>query len=79
MYTYLYQRSIKIDDIITFSNGKVNYFNHSSFTLLFLNRWCHSPFFADVAKGAFVRINIGQNNGEPVYRVMKPIFEFNEF
>jgi RNA polymerase-associated protein RTF1 len=32
-------------------------------------RWCHSPFFPDVAKGAFVRINIGQNNGEPVYRV----------
>ncbi|CAF4281503.1 unnamed protein product, partial [Rotaria sordida] len=30
--------------------------------------WCHSPFFAKVARGAFVRINIGQNNGEPVYR-----------
>jgi len=34
-----------------------------------MEKWCHSPFFADVAKGAFVRINIGQNNGEPVYRV----------
>lgn len=34
-----------------------------------MEKWCHSPFFADVAKGAFVRINIGQNNGEPVYRI----------
>ncbi|CAF4606654.1 unnamed protein product [Rotaria sp. Silwood1] len=34
-----------------------------------MEKWCHSPFFAKVAKGAFVRINIGQNNGEPVYRV----------
>ncbi|CAF4010981.1 unnamed protein product [Rotaria magnacalcarata] len=34
-----------------------------------MEKWCHSPFFADVAKGAFVRINIGQNNGEAVYRV----------
>ncbi|CAF1067804.1 unnamed protein product [Adineta steineri] len=34
-----------------------------------MEKWCHSPFFSDVAKGSFVRINIGQNNGEPVYRV----------
>lgn len=34
-----------------------------------MEKWCHAPFFADVAKGAFVRINIGQNNGVPVYRV----------
>ncbi|CAF1070326.1 unnamed protein product [Rotaria sordida] len=34
-----------------------------------MEKWCHAPFFADVAKGAFVRINIGQNNGKPVYRV----------
>lgn len=34
-----------------------------------MEKWCHAPFFADVAKGAFVRINIGQNNGMPVYRV----------
>ncbi|CAF1654882.1 unnamed protein product, partial [Adineta ricciae] len=34
-----------------------------------MEKWCHAPFFADVAKGAFVRINIGQSNGEPVYRV----------
>jgi len=34
-----------------------------------MEKWCHSPFFAEVANGAFVRINIGQNNGEPVYRV----------
>ena len=33
------------------------------------SRWCHAPFFAQVARGAFVRINIGQNNGAPVYRV----------
>lgn len=34
-----------------------------------MEKWCHAPFFADVAKGAFVRINIGQNNGMPVYRI----------
>ncbi|CAF0858845.1 unnamed protein product, partial [Rotaria sordida] len=34
-----------------------------------MEKWCHSPFFAKVARGAFVRINIGQNNGEPVYRI----------
>lgn len=32
-------------------------------------RWCHTPFFAKVAKGAFVRINIGQSSSGPVYRV----------
>jgi len=46
---------------------------------LILNRWCHSPFFPDVAKGAFVRINIGQNNGEPVYRVKYFIFLIQNF
>lgn len=34
-----------------------------------MEKWCHAPFFASVAKGAFVRINIGQNNGVPVYRI----------
>ncbi|CAF1464538.1 unnamed protein product [Adineta steineri] len=34
-----------------------------------MEKWCHAPFFSNVAKGAFVRINIGQNNGSPVYRV----------
>ncbi|CAF1203249.1 unnamed protein product [Adineta steineri] len=34
-----------------------------------MEKWCHAPFFSSVAKGAFVRINIGQNNGSPVYRV----------
>jgi hypothetical protein len=38
--------------------------------LFILYRWCHSSFFPNVAKGAFVRINIGQNNGVPVYRVI---------
>lgn len=34
-----------------------------------MEKWCHAPFFANVVKGAFVRINIGQNNGKPVYRL----------
>ncbi|CAF3499645.1 unnamed protein product [Rotaria sp. Silwood1] len=34
-----------------------------------MEKWCHAPFFTDVVKGAFVRINIGQNNGKPVYRL----------
>ncbi|CAF1103389.1 unnamed protein product [Adineta ricciae] len=34
-----------------------------------MEKWCHAPFFPKVAKGAFVRINIGQHNGAPVYRV----------
>ncbi|UJR09158.1 hypothetical protein I4U23_013406 [Adineta vaga] len=34
-----------------------------------MEKWCHAPFFPKVAKGAFVRINIGQNNGSPVYRI----------
>jgi len=34
-----------------------------------MEKWCHAPFFSLVAKGAFVRINIGQNSGSPVYRI----------
>ncbi|CAF3774009.1 unnamed protein product [Rotaria magnacalcarata] len=34
-----------------------------------MEKWCHAPFFNQVVKGAFVRINIGQNNGATVYRV----------
>ncbi|CAF0857191.1 unnamed protein product [Didymodactylos carnosus] len=34
-----------------------------------MEKWCHAPFFPAVARGAFVRINIGQNAGNPVYRI----------
>ncbi|CAF3326800.1 unnamed protein product [Rotaria socialis] len=34
-----------------------------------MEKWCHAPFFNQVVKGAFVRINIGQNNGVTIYRV----------
>lgn len=32
-------------------------------------KWCHSPFFASVVTGSFVRIGIGNANSEQVYRV----------
>ncbi|CAL1277548.1 unnamed protein product [Larinioides sclopetarius] len=34
-----------------------------------LERWVHAPFFAKTVIGCFVRIGIGANNGNPVYRV----------
>ncbi|CAF0766093.1 unnamed protein product [Didymodactylos carnosus] len=34
-------------------------------------KMCHAPFFADIDKRVFVRINIGQNGDSPVYRIGK--------
>ncbi|GIX92916.1 RNA polymerase-associated protein RTF1 homolog [Caerostris darwini] len=34
-----------------------------------LEKWVHAPFFAKTVIGCFVRIGIGANNGNPVYRV----------
>ncbi|CAL8098873.1 unnamed protein product [Calicophoron daubneyi] len=33
-----------------------------------MEKWVHMPFFDDLVKGCFVRINIGLNQGVPVYR-----------
>ncbi|KAF6779547.1 hypothetical protein AHF37_00900 [Paragonimus kellicotti] len=33
-----------------------------------IEKWVHMPFFDDLIKGCFVRINIGLNQGVPVYR-----------
>ncbi|CAH0598767.1 unnamed protein product [Chrysodeixis includens] len=38
-----------------------------------LERLVHLPFFARVVNGCFVRIGIGNNNGNPVYRVAEII------
>ncbi|XP_041985777.1 RNA polymerase-associated protein Rtf1 [Aricia agestis] len=38
-----------------------------------LEKLVHLPFFARVVKGCFVRIGIGNNNGNPVYRVAEII------
>lgn len=32
-------------------------------------KWCHLPFFKKLATGCFVRVGIGMNKGESVYRV----------
>jgi hypothetical protein len=70
MYINNNKITVKIDGFISFSNGKVkDCFLLKKINLICVHRWCHAPFFADVAKGAFVRINIGQNDGTPVYRV----------
>ena len=34
-----------------------------------LCRWVHMPFFAEVVKGCYVRLGIGQHEGRMVYRV----------
>ncbi|KAJ8680449.1 hypothetical protein QAD02_016236 [Eretmocerus hayati] len=34
-----------------------------------IERFVHLPFFERVARGCFVRIGIGNNNGRPVYRI----------
>ncbi|CAH8608843.1 unnamed protein product [Dicrocoelium dendriticum] len=33
-----------------------------------MEKWVHMPFFSDLVRGCFVRINIGLNQGVPVYR-----------
>ncbi|KAJ0170432.1 hypothetical protein K1T71_013803 [Dendrolimus kikuchii] len=38
-----------------------------------LERLVHLPFFSSVVQGCFVRIGIGNNNGNPVYRVAEII------
>ncbi|GFV35099.1 RNA polymerase-associated protein RTF1 homolog [Trichonephila clavipes] len=38
-----------------------------------LERWVHAPFFTKTVVGCFVRIGIGANNGNPVYRVAEII------
>lgn len=34
-----------------------------------VEKWCHAPFFESVTRGCFVKIGIGNNASEPVYRV----------
>ncbi|XP_019849879.1 PREDICTED: RNA polymerase-associated protein RTF1 homolog [Amphimedon queenslandica] len=34
-----------------------------------LEKWVHMPFFADVIRGCYVRIGIGQHEGRMIYRV----------
>lgn len=34
-----------------------------------VEKWCHAPFFKKVACGCFVRIGIGMNQGNSIYRV----------
>ncbi|XP_076272713.1 RNA polymerase-associated protein Rtf1 [Rhynchophorus ferrugineus] len=38
-----------------------------------LERFVHMPFFDRIAKGCFIKIGIGQNNGAPVYRAAEVI------
>ncbi|KAI0981095.1 hypothetical protein GJ496_001498 [Pomphorhynchus laevis] len=34
-----------------------------------LAKWCHAPFFREVALGSFVRVGVGIANSDPVYRI----------
>lgn len=38
-----------------------------------MSQWCHTPFFRDTVIGCFVRLSIGTNNKQPVYRVAEII------
>ncbi|KAA3672952.1 uncharacterized protein DEA37_0013796, partial [Paragonimus westermani] len=38
-----------------------------------IEKWVHMPFFDDLIKGCFVRINIGLNQGVPVYRCVEVV------
>ncbi|KAJ2943207.1 hypothetical protein O0L34_g18920 [Tuta absoluta] len=52
------------------SRDQINKLRLSRFKL---ERLVHLPFFARVVNGCFVRIGIGNNNGNPVYRVAEII------
>ncbi|KAJ8706153.1 hypothetical protein PYW07_010930 [Mythimna separata] len=52
------------------SKDQINKLRLSRFKL---ERLVHLPFFARVVNGCFVRIGIGNNNGNPVYRVAEII------
>ncbi|XP_050680354.1 RNA polymerase-associated protein Rtf1 [Leptidea sinapis] len=52
------------------STDQINKLRLSRFKL---ERLVHLPFFARVVNGCFVRIGIGNNNGNPVYRVAEII------
>jgi len=38
-----------------------------------LEKWVHAPFFVDTVMNCFVRVNIGTNMGQPVYRVAEVV------
>lgn len=38
-----------------------------------IEKWCHAPFFKSVAQGCFVRVGIGLNLGNNIYRVAEVI------
>lgn len=38
-----------------------------------LERWVHAPFFADTVLNCFVRVNIGTNDGQAIYRVTEVV------
>ncbi|XP_053620966.1 RNA polymerase-associated protein Rtf1 [Plodia interpunctella] len=64
------RRSEEVEVRYADSREQINKLRLSRFKL---ERLVHLPFFARVVTGCFVRIGIGNNNGNPVYRVAEII------